>query len=118
VVGSPTAAILFAAQRYQHKLFGMLHRQRLEDHLVEETENGGVGANSERERKNCRNCEQGCPAHAPYRIFQILSQGLELVISPHTAGNFLYSGDIAKMATSSELGLFWRCPRFRALLDL
>ena len=57
--GTETTAEALCMCLYAHQLFGVAHRQRAQQHLVEETEDGGGRADTEREHGQDRDGEDG-----------------------------------------------------------
>ena len=57
--GAETAAEAFHVCLHAYQLFRVAHRQRAQQHLVEETEDGGGGADAEREHGQDGDGEDG-----------------------------------------------------------
>jgi hypothetical protein len=81
VVGNRHARLRQAHQRVpvpdEHEPFGLGIRQRLEQQLVEEAENGGVRADAERERQHRDEREDRVLAEAPERVTDVLHECLD-----------------------------------------
>ncbi len=55
----------------QREPLGLLHRQALEHHGVNEAEDGGVGADAQRQRHRDHDRQPGAPPHVPQREAQV-----------------------------------------------
>ena len=61
----------------RHEAAGIAERQRAQQHGVDDREDGGVGADAERERQHDDRGETGALAHQAQRIAKILEQHVE-----------------------------------------
>jgi hypothetical protein len=64
-----TSGFTFAEE---HQLVRCLHRKRLEKHRIDQTEDGRVGSNAQRERKHRNQGEAGLLQEHPHSVTQIL----------------------------------------------
>ena len=55
----------------------MVNRHRLEQHRVDQAENGSVGADAQRQRKDGRGNETGATPKGAQSVAQILRQAIE-----------------------------------------
>ena len=80
------------------RLVGIRDRQRAEAHGVDDFEQRGVGADSEREREDRDEREAGVSAEASQRIPDVLHAFLEPAPAPHVAGRFADLCHVAQLA--------------------
>jgi len=71
-VAARVAPVMPALGGQQHQLFGMLHRQQFQNELMNQREDGRVGADPQRQRKHGHRGEQGRFSQSPQRIAQVL----------------------------------------------
>ena len=81
---------------HAHELLRMRKRKRLEQHGVDNSENGDVRADPESQRKNCHERETGRPAKHARRVAQILTCGFDPSNDVHGASVLLHQTGISK----------------------
>jgi len=95
----------------------MGHRQRAQADRVDHLEDGGVGADAERERQDGDRGEPRIPAEEPQAVAQILRQPLEPHAAPHLARDLLDRGDVADLAPRGGFRLRARLAAVHAIAD-
>ena len=73
-VAAGVASVVRSARREQHQLFRVAHRQQLQDQLIDQREDGGIGADSQGEREHRDGREQGRFAQGAERVAQVLNE--------------------------------------------
>ncbi len=73
-VGAGIAAIVRTAGGEKDELLGIAHRQELKNQLIDQREDGGIGADSQGEREHCDGSEQGRFAQGAKGVAQILNE--------------------------------------------
>ena len=91
--GTPSGA--FSVQR--HQIPRRRHRQRLEEHRVEQREDRGVGADAESQRRDRGQGESGRPSQRSRAITHVLHQHIEKCARPHRAHVLLDRLDPAEL---------------------
>ena len=92
---------------------GIRVRERLQQHVVDDGENGGRRADAERERDEAGGREAGTAAEEAERVADVLDEPLERRAAPGVARHFLHERDIAELPVRRVRGLVGR----RAALD-
>ncbi len=64
-VGTVVAAVVLAARGEEHQLLRVLHGEFLQDELIDQSEDGGVRTDAQRQRENRHASEQGGAAQHP-----------------------------------------------------
>src|SRR4029077_2893444 len=78
--------------------------QRIEEHAVDDGEDGGVGADAEGKSEDRDEGEPGILAQRARAVAQILEEFFEPEPAPLVAGNLLHQLNVAKFATGGLLG--------------
>src|SRR5690348_1705450 len=93
------------------KLRRVAHRQRTEDHRVDQAEDRRIGADAEGQRQDRYGCEPGVAAELAEAVAQILDQGFEPLEAPGGAHLFLDLRGVAEGAACGVGGFFRRSAR-------
>ena len=92
----------------QHdQLRGLFDRQRAQHHRINQAENGCVGANSQRERKNSNSGEARRITQHAQAVADVLPQFLDPGDSPHVTRIFLHSHHVPEF-THRRIARFFR----------
>src|SRR5215510_3682224 len=105
-----------AGQR--HEFLRSSHWQRLERHGVNQAEDGGVGANTERQHERRNQGESGILAQHSHAITQVLPKFFNPSDSKGVAAPFLCLPHPAECLESLASRLLWIHPRADILLSL
>ena len=78
------------------QLLHVAHRHAVDRHEVEQREDGGVGADAQRERDERRRRERGRPSHLTEAVAQVLPKLVDVAQAARPAGVFLDAFDAAE----------------------
>src|SRR5262249_42014248 len=81
-----------------NQLFRMLDRQTTDEKCVDQLEDGGIGADAERERQNPRGSEHRIALQLPRAVAQVGEQIEQPAGGPHIAGHLLNQSYVAEIA--------------------
>src|SRR5262249_11267260 len=73
-VAAGVAAVVDARTGEEDELLGMLYRQQVEQHFVDQRENRGVGADAERDRRECDDGEDRRPRETAAGVAKVPSK--------------------------------------------
>ncbi len=72
----------------EHQLFRLLHRERFEQHRIQQTEDGRVRAYAQRQREHNNQREAGLLQQHSHAVAQVLPECYASYVSLHTWRNF------------------------------